>query len=303
MKVLITGATGLIGKAIVKKCHDHGITVHYLTTSKDKIENTEHYKGYYWNPEKKEIDIACFKEVDAIINLAGASISKRWSDSYKKKIINSRIESLDLLKKSIAKNHLQIKQLISASAIGIYPNSLTNYYEESYQGNSSSFLGEVSKQWESAADSFTELNMLVAKIRIGLVLDKQDGALPKLIKPIRFGLGAALGDGFQWQSWIHVKDLANIFVFVLENKLEGVYNGVAPNPVSNQELFKAIAKSIKRPLILPNIPSVFLKLVLGEMYVLLVDSQRVSSNKIDAKGFEYKFPNLLPALENLLEKP
>lgn len=301
MKVLITGATGLIGKAIVKQCYDKGISVHYLTTSKNKIESTEHYKGFYWNPKKQEIDIACFEEVDTIINLAGASISKRWSKAYKEKILNSRVQILNLLKVTIKRENINIKQLISASAIGIYPDSLTNYYEENFEGYSSSFLGDVTSQWEKAADSFFELDILVTKIRIGLVLDNQEGALPQLMKPIKIGLGAAVGNGFQWQSWIHKEDLARIFLFALENRIEGVFNAVAPNPVSNQELTKAIAKTLKRPLILPNIPKVFLKLLLGEMHLLLIESQRISSSKIEAEGFDFYYPNLVPALENLLD--
>jgi hypothetical protein len=301
MTVLITGATGLIGKAIVMQCHNQGISVHYLTTSKEKIENEDNYRGFYWNPVRQEIDVTCFKDVDVIINLAGSSISNRWTKSYKQKILESRLQSLQLLKNTIQKNNIKINQLISASAIGIYPDSLTNYYEENYQYNSTSFLGEVSSQWEKAADSFSELGIIVTKIRIGLVLDNFEGALPQIVKPIKLGLGAALGSGFQWQSWIHKEDLARVFIYSLENKLEGVFNAVAPNPISNQELTKAIARSLKRPLFLPNIPSVFLKLILGEMYVLLVESQRVSSKKIESEGFEFNYPNLLPALENLLD--
>lgn len=301
MKVLITGATGLIGKAIVRECHDKGISVHYLTTSKDKIQDTENYKGFFWNPAKHEIDLACFKDIVCIINLAGASISNRWTKAYKQKILSSRIQSLQLLKSTLEKENIKISQLISASAIGIYPDSLTNYYEENYESYSSSFLGEVATKWEEAADSFLELDILVTKIRIGLVLDNQEGALPQIIKPIKFGVGAALGSGFQWQSWIHKEDLARIFMYSLENKLEGVFNAVAPNPVSNQELTKAIAKTLNKPLILPNIPKVFLKLLLGEMHLLLVESQRVSSNKIEAKGFDFNYPNLLPALVDLLD--
>ncbi|PWK17791.1 TIGR01777 family oxidoreductase [Xanthomarina spongicola] len=300
MKVLITGSTGLVGKAIVAQCKKQAISVHYLTTSKNNIETTEHYKGFYWNPNKQEIDSSCFNGVDAIINLAGASISNRWTKAYKQKILDSRLQSLQLLKSTIKKDNIKIKHIISASAIGIYPDSLTNYYEENYQGHSSSFLGEVTTQWEKATDSFLELGILVTKIRIGIVLDNQEGALPQIMKPINFGLGAALGSGLQWQSWIHKEDLARIFVYTLENKLEGVYNAVASNPVTNQELTKVIANTINKPLWLPNIPKVFMSLILGEMHVLLFESQRVCSKKIIDTGFEFRFVNLKPTLEDLL---
>lgn len=300
MKVLITGATGLVGNAIVAQCKKHAISVHYLTTSKNKIENTEHYKGFYWNPSKQEIDVACFQGIDAIINLAGAPISKRWTKSYKQKILNSRLQSLQLLKATIKKENIKINQLISASAIGIYPDSLTNYYEENYKNTSSGFLGEVANLWEEAADDFSSLEVKVTKIRIGLVLDNQEGALPQMVKPAKFGFGAAFGSGLQWQSWIHREDLARIFMHVMENQLEGVYNGVAPNPITNQELTKAITKAINKPLWMPNIPNILLQIILGDMHVLLLESQRVSSNKIEAEGFEFLYPNLQPALENLL---
>ena len=301
MKVLITGATGLVGQAIVAQCKKHNVKVHYLTTSKDKLELEDDYKGFYWNPKLNEIDINSFEGVDVIINLAGVSISNRWTTNYKKKIIDSRIQSLRLLKTTIEKGQIKIDRLISASAVGIYPDSLTNYYEEGSQVYSSNFLGEVVEKWETEANTFLKLGIQVTKIRIVLVLEKNEGALPKLVQPIKLGFGAALGNGEQWQSWIHKEDLARIFLFVLENKLDGVFNAVAPNPVINQELTKAIAKTINRPLILPNIPKSFLKLLLGEMHQLLLESQRVGSNKIEAEGFEFNYPNLLPALENLLD--
>ena len=146
MTVLITGATGLIGSEIVSQCHKQNITVHYLTTSKEKLSDEPNYKGYYWNPQNGIIDNACFKNVDAIINLAGASISKRWTSSYKKVILDSRLQSLQLLKDSLSKLNHEVKHIISASAIGIYPASLTNYYEENYPKTSKSFLGEVAQQ-------------------------------------------------------------------------------------------------------------------------------------------------------------
>ncbi|GGG56992.1 TIGR01777 family oxidoreductase [Bizionia arctica] len=301
MKVLIAGATGLVGSAIVAQCKRNAISVHYLTTSKEKIEDKEHYKGFYWNPAKQEIDSTCFYGVDAIINLAGAPISNRWTKSYKQKILDSRLQSLHLLKQTIQKENINIKQLISASAIGIYPNSITNYHEENASTMSSGFLGEVAVKWEKAADEFLELGILVTKIRIGLVLDAEEGALPKMVSPVKYGFGAAFGTGLQWQSWIHIEDLARIFVYTLEENLGGVFNGVAPNPITNQELTKAIASTLEKPLWLPNIPKIAMKLALGDMHVLLFESQRVCSKKIEEEGFDFMYPNLMPALENLLE--
>ena len=300
MTVLITGATGLIGKEIVKQCHAEGINVHYLTTSKSKLSTEQNYKGFYWNPNNNDIDHTCFEGVSAIINMVGASISKRWTNDYKKEILESRTKTAVLLQETIKSHNYKIEQVVSASAIGIYPTSLVNYYEEDNTEISDSFLGEVVEQWETAVDGFKALGCRVAKIRIGLVLAKDGGALPEIVKPIKFGAGAAFGSGKQWQSWIHVKDLAALFVYALQNNLEGIYNGVAPNAVSNKELTKVAATVLNRPLILPNIPKFAMKLALGDMHMLLFESQRVSSQKIESNGFQFKYANLKPALEDLL---
>ena len=297
MRILITGATGLIGQEIVKLCHEKSIDVNYLTTSKSKVVNQNNYQGFYWNPRKQEIDTKCFNKVDAIIHLAGATVSKRWTAAYKKEILSSRIEGTQLLINALKGETHTINQVISASAIGIYPDSLINYYDETFKDFNDSFLSGVVKAWEREVDEFNKVNINVSKVRIGLVLSKRGGALQEMIKPIKFGLGAAFGIGKQWQSWIDVNDLARIFLYVLENKLSGVYNGVAPNPVTNLELTKTIAKVLGKPLFLPNIPKFFMKLVLGEMHILLFESQRVSSKKIEDTGFSFEHYNLQSALQ------
>jgi hypothetical protein len=301
MKVLITGATGLIGKEIVSLCHDNDISVNYLTTSKQKIETTDNYKGFYWNPKKGEIDGACIYGVDAIINLVGASVAKRWTEAHKKEILASRIRSAQLLLKTLMENDHEVKQMISASAIGIYQSSLTNYYEEDSHELNGSYLGNVVSQWENAIDEFEKIGLNVCKIRIGLVLSDKGGALQEIAKPVKFGAGAALGSGNQWQSWIHVEDLAAIFMYILKNKISGVINGVAPNPVTNKEFTRTVARVLNRPLILPNLPRFLMKQILGAMHVILFSSQRVSSKKIEDLGYSFEFHHLEPALEDLLK--
>ncbi|GGD09149.1 TIGR01777 family oxidoreductase [Hyunsoonleella pacifica] len=300
MRVLITGATGLVGQEIVKLCHEREIKVNYLTTRKSKISKDDNYQGFHWNIKAQDIDTNCFKNVDAIIHLAGASISKRWTDSYKKEIIDSRVESTRLLIHSLKGESHTVKQIVSASAIGIYPDSLTKYYDRTNEEVNSSFLGKVVSAWENEVDGFSGLDIKVSKIRIGLVLSSKGGALKEIIKPIKIGAGAAFGSGKQWQSWVHIQDLASMFLFVLENKLQGVFNGVAPNPVTNAELTKAASKVLKKPFFLPNVPKFLMKFVLGEMYIILFESQRVSSKDIEQKGFEFKFHHLQPALVDLL---
>jgi hypothetical protein len=300
MRVLITGATGLVGSRVTKLCHQKGIKVNYLTTSKDKIEDQPDYKGFYWNIENREIDENCFENVDAIIHLAGADIAKRWTSSYKKEIISSRTQSADLLLETLKNSGFKIPRLISASAIGIYPSSLEKLYFEDDKSVDDSFLGEVVVLWEASAEKFKDLGMEVAKIRIGLVLAREGGALPKLKDPVSFNVGTAFGSGKQWQSWIHIEDLAGIFLHVLENKLSGVFNGVARNPVTNEEMMKEIAAQLNKSIWLPNVPAIALKVALGEMATVLLSSQLVSSDKIEKAGYEFRYKNLTKALEDLI---
>tara|TARA_R110002051_G_scaffold287288_1_gene349972 strand:- start:139 stop:1065 length:927 start_codon:yes stop_codon:yes gene_type:complete len=303
MNVLITGATGLVGNAIVDECYQNNIGVHYLTTTKSKIITTNKSKGFYWNPEKYEIDLNCFKDISAIINLAGASISKRWTPSYKKTILSSRINSLKTLHIGLSKvDSSDIKSFVSASAIGIYPSSLNKLYEEDDEINASDFLSEVVKSWEKEANTFKKFNFSVAKIRIGIVMSNKGGALPQMVRPINYYLGSPIGSGKQWQSWIHIKDLARMFLFVIENELKGVYNGVASNPVTNEKLTVKIADLLGKPIFLPNFPAPALKFILGEMAILVLNSQRVSNKKISGEGFVFDFQNVCPALESLYGK-
>ena len=299
MKLLITGATGLIGRAIVELSNLQGISVNYLTTQREKIISNENFQGFYWNPGNNEIDLNAFEGVTAIINLAGSSISKRWTAENKNEILYSRINSLKTLNHALGTIDTQkITSFVSASAIGIYPNSISGLYTEDEQGIDDSFLGEVVQKWEKEIDALEHFGFLVSKIRIGLVLSKDGGALPELAKPIKSYLGATFGNGKQWQSWIHISDLARLFLFVVKNQLSGTFNGVSPNPITHEKMVNELAKVLNMPLFLPNIPRFMMQLILGEMSYLLYASQRASSKKIAKEGFIFEYPNIGNALQH-----
>lgn len=301
MKILITGATGLIGRKIVQLCEERNYFVHYLTTRKDKIKNTATKKGFYWNAESQEIDIECIIGVDAIINLAGASISERWTEKQKKIVLNSRIDTIKLLYKLLSETEHQVTHFSSASALGIYPSSIdAKYSEEDDKVINDSFLGEVVKKWEDEIDTLESLGISVCKLRTGIVLSKKGGALEQMAKPIKLYVGAPLGTGKQIQSWIHITDMAKMYLFAIEHNINGVFNAVASNPVSNQMLTEAIAKQLNKPIWLPNVPAFMMKLILGEMSAIVLDSQFLMNDKIKNQGFQFQYDWIDEALADCL---
>jgi uncharacterized protein (TIGR01777 family) len=301
MNILITGATGLIGKKMVTLLKKDNHIIHYLSTSKAKIKHESNYKGFYWNPSKGEIDLAAFEDVSVIIHLAGASVSKKWTKAYKNEIIQSRVQTANLLLNTLKAHPNKVKQFVAVSAIGIYPDDLTAIYHEDDSKIDDSFLGEVTQLWEESTNLFKSLPLLVTTIRIGVVLAKESGALVEMTKPIKYGFGAVLASGKQYVSWIHIDDLVAIFKYVIDHNLEGIYNAVSPYPTTNEELTKAIAKTIHKPLFLPNVPKFMLRFLLGEMHQIVTSSQHVSSRKILDSGFQFQFASLSKSLQNLLK--
>lgn len=251
------------------------------------------------------MDKEALKGVDTIIHLAGAGIAdKRWTNKRKREILESRTKSTALLFQTLASAPHQVKTVISASAIGYYGGTLSSeWFDESSEGGHD-FLAEVVKQWESEAAKITELGIRLVRIRIGVVLSREGGALREMVKPIQWGVGAALGSGRQWMSWIHGDDLCRIFAFCMENeRLSGVFNAVSPSPVTNVELTKAIARVLKKRILLPAVPAVLLRLALGEMANLVILGNRVSSEKIRKAGYSFKHDELNMALHDLLDSP
>jgi uncharacterized protein (TIGR01777 family) len=301
MKILITGATGLVGQHLIVHLLEEGHEINFLTSRKEAVNSIANCKGFYWDISNQAIDVSCIDGVTKIIHLAGASISKRWTTQYKKEIISSRVKSSELLYQTLKENKHIVTQFVCASAVGIYKDSLFNCYEENSKELSEGFLGEVVQKWEQSVTVFSKLNIRVTKIRVGVVLAKNGGALQQMKQPIIYGFGAPFASGKQYVSWIHIHDLVKLFSFLVEKDEAGVYNAVSPDPVTNSELTSSIAQQLKRPLFLPNIPKFVLKLMLGEMHQIVCDSQKVSSQKIKKLGFNFQYKNIESALSNLLK--
>jgi len=296
-KVLIAGATGLVGQRLVELLIEKGFEVNVLSTRK-----SAQVKGasvFLWSPMQLSMDIEALKGVDAIINIAGATVNKRWTSTYKQEIYDSRTRTAETLLKAINKSESTIKNYISASAVGIYPNDLEKFYrEDDAPGND--FLAQVCKAWEATADKFTNLNVRVVKFRIGMVLSRNGGALQKLEPLTKFGLASPLASGKQWMSWIHIDDLCALFIYALEKKsLQGVFNAVASAPVRNADFTKQLAKALHRPAFLPAVPAAILKLTLGEMAAIVISSQKANSEKIVSSGFNFTYKTLPEALKAL----
>ena len=301
MKVLITGATGLIGSKIVKHCLEKDIKVNFLTTSKNKVNSLPGCDGFYWDPKNNIINLDCFKQVDSIINLSGASIFRIWTKKNKELILSSRVQSLDFLRNKIIENNIKIKSIVSASGIGAYPSSPSKEFDESETERSEYFLSDVIKEWEKATMSFQKIVENVSIVRIGLVLSKNGGVLKQTMQPMTFGFGVYFGKGNQWQSWIHIEDISRIFLYINEKKLSGIYNGVAPVPLSNFDFTKIVSKARKGVFFLVPVPRLFFKIIFGEMHIILFKNQKVSSKKIESKGFKFNFNNLENSIKNILQ--
>ena len=302
MKILVSGATGLVGSVLLKQALAQGHEIHYLTTRKNQLNAISAAKGFYWNPKQNEINLKCFEGVEVLIHLAGASISQRWTTKNKKEILDSRVDGTSLLVKALKqlKGNHRLKQVVAASAIGIYPSSFSAIYTEDYTPQSNSFLEEVVIAWEKAEDGFAALGINLCKLRIGLVLTKKGGVLGPLKIPTWFGLGAAFGNGEQTQSWIHVDDLVTLSLQAAKEQWEGIFNAVSPQPVSQKEFTKILAKAMRRPYFMPSLPQLPIRLVMGEMSTLVFNSQNVSATKVLQKGYKFQYPELFPAIKSLL---
>lgn len=297
--VLITGASGLIGRPLCRQLQDGGYTVHALSRSEN--DERDGIKFFQWDPEKGIIDRNCIHDAVAVIHLAGEAITaKPWTKAQKQKIIKSRTESIKLVYKLIRNNSSsRVKTIISASGVGYYGHRGDELLtEQSRPGND--FLAQTCIAWENAVNEGETLGLRVVKLRTGVVLSSSGGALPQLAKPVKLGIGAALGSGKQWMPWIHIEDAVQMYMHVLKNEqCKGTYNMAAPSPVRNKELVTAVARRLKKPLWLPSVPVLFLQILLGEMKAVVLNSTNTSSEKISFSGFKYNFNSLDDALKDI----
>ena len=289
-KILISGGTGLVGKRLthllLEKNHD------VVILSRNPKEKNE----FKWDLSKGYIDDNAFKNVDFIIHLAGAGIAdKRWTEKRKEVIIDSRVETANLLFKKVKELNINLKGFISASGSNYYGAKTTEhiYVEEDSAGTD--FLGEVCVKWENAALQFEKINVPVTILRTGVVLSAKGGALDKMITPII----SPLGSGNQFMPWIHIDDLCEMYVFAIKNNSSGIFNATAPINYTNKTFSKLLAKHVKRPFLPIKVPGFLLKLVFGELAVILLEGSRLSSKKIEKNGYSFRFDSLDKALDNL----
>ncbi|MCL4131026.1 UNVERIFIED_CONTAM: hypothetical protein GTU68_027011 [Idotea baltica] len=298
MRVLLSGASGLVGSRLTELLTYNDHTVVSLSRQKKDAKNS-----IQWNPEEEITNIDDYENFDAVIHLAGENIAdERWSEQKKRRILDSRVKGTNNLVDAVLKTKNKPKVFISASAIGIYgnrPHEKLN--EESAPGDC--FLADTCIAWEKASKKIEENNIRLVKLRIGIVLAKKGGALKKMLLPFSLGLGGKVGDGTAVLSWISNEDLCRMFVYALENnEINGAYNATAPNPVANYEFTKTLASALNRPAIFP-IPEFVLKIIFGEMakYTIL-SSLEVYPQKISEAGFKFEHETLRKALKFELRK-
>jgi len=307
MKILITGATGLVGRRLIEKLLDLGHSnINVLTRNVDRAQKKDNLpvNYYQWDIDSKSIDEEALFNVDIVFNLAGENIADgRWTHAKKAQILNSRTEIPNFLWEAFKKINHTPKKFISSSAVGIYGNrgEETITLESKLSPYKDDFLADVCKKWEEAVHNNAPEQTQCYSLRTGVVLSSRGGALMKMLPAFKAGLAGKLGSGQQYMSWIHIDDLVSQFIFLMENNVQFKYlNGVAPRPVNNIEFTKTLGSVIHRPTLFP-VPALALRTLFGEMSTVLLDGQKVSPKEWDDLGFKFEYPELKGALENILE--
>ncbi len=302
--VTITGGTGLIGKALSAILVRKGYEVIILTRNPPVNNPQPNISFAKWDINKGEIDAGAIAKSDYIIHLAGAGVAeKRWTDKRKTEIKESRTKSGALIVKALRETDNKVQAVISSSAIGWYgadtEASLKNGFTEDFT-SSGDFLGETCKLWEESIKPVEALGKRLVILRTGIVLSNDGGALAEFIKPLKFGTATILGGGTQITSWIHIEDICRMYLYALEHNISGIFNSVAPHPVTNKTLTLALAKAVKGSHFIPiHVPAFVLKIMLGEMSVEILKSANVSAAKFQQTGFQFTYPTIDAALAEL----
>lgn len=303
--ILITGGTGLVGRALTKALLQKNYQV-IILTRKMKDDAVSGVSYALWDVSKKQIDKAALEKADAIIHLAGAGVvDKKWTDSYKKEIIDSRTKSSGLIIDTLKEMVHKVKVWVSASATGYYgEDKIPGHYFTEEDKADNAFLGEVCRLWEQSVDPATDLGIRVAKLRTGIVLSNEGGAYKEFKAPLKGGIATILGSGKQVVSWIHIDDLCRQYIYALENEgIAGAYNAVSPHPVSNKELITTIAKEMKGKFYIPvHVPGFILKIMMGGRSIEILKSTTVSADKIKKAGFTFLYPALESAVKAIEKK-
>lgn len=301
MNILITGGSGMIGSAITKALVGEGHNVRLLSRRKRQIDDVEVFE---WDIESGKIDERALENLDAVVHLAGEGVAdKKWTNEQKAKIISSRIDSAGLLFNSLSKLGKKPSVFISASGVGYYGSDTGEEELTEDHPKGDGFLAEVVEKWEESATEFEALGIRTIKLRKGMVLSKEGGALDKILMPIKYWVGSPLGTGKQQVSWVHIDDLVGLVRFSLHNdKISGTYNAVSSHPVTNEELTRSIARVMGKPLFMPRVPAFVLRWVLGEMSSIVTGGNRASNQKIKRTGFKFQFEKLQDALVHILDK-
>lgn len=300
--VLVTGASGLVGKALITALLDGGYTINALSRS-DRNDESPRVRFYKWDVAAGEVDAACIAGVEAIIHLAGENIGALpWSNHRKRAILESRTASIGLLYDLLEKKGTHgVKSVISASASGYYSDRGEELMTED-KPPAEDFLGQTCADWERAVNRGRHLGMRTVSLRSGVVLSPNGGVYKKLASMVKMGLGAVPGSGKQWMPWIHIDDAVAMYLFALEhNGIQGVYNMAAPEQVSFSTFVRTMAKQLAKPLWLPNLPAFLLKAVMGQMSEMLLSSTRMSVEKIRNAGFDFNYPKIGVAIKAIAD--
>jgi uncharacterized protein (TIGR01777 family) len=305
--ILITGGTGLIGTALSKFLTARQHQVIILSRHPRSAASNVSYAG--WNPAKGTIDAEAIQWADYIINLAGAGVAdKRWSKKRKEEIVNSRVQSGALLAKALQETPNRVKAVISISGIGWYGDDKKRkagkpFFTEEDPADGE-YLGQTCVQWEEAIQPVTALNKRLVIFRCGLALSAEGGAFTEFKKPVRWGLATIFGSGRQIYSWIHIEDLCRMFLYAIENeRMQGIYNATGPQPCTNKNFILTLARKMKGRFFIPvYVPSFVLKIMLGELSVEILKSTSVSCEKISKTGFQFLYPSLEVAIDDLVKK-